>query len=889
MKLMVIDGNSIINRAYYGIRPLTTRDGLYTHAVFGFLTTLLRLEGEEAPDALCVTFDLHAPTFRHKASAAYKATRKPMPEELRMQVPVLKEVLDALNIPRYELEGWEADDLLGTISRKCGAAGWECVVVTGDKDSLQLINETTRVKLVSTRMGQTTTKDMTEAAFREAYGFAPIHMIDLKALMGDSSDNIPGVKGVGEKTAMGLVQMYGSIDHLYDHMPEIVTAPETPAKPGIVKKLAEGEAAARESYWLATIVTDAPLNFRPEENLRRSPGPEAYPLFLKLEFTKLIEKFGLSPNGAPAPEVRREAAVSVEQVTDPVRGAELLALWKVADHVSLLALPDCSAVGVFCEAGEGGAIMAELFFERYQGDWNGLLAGLFSEEVKKVSHGVKDLTRTLLENGLPAEGFVFDTALAAYLLDATAGSYDLQRLFVSYFNEELPKPLYLEPDAFSLLGDGASAAASLDSYVTAVDALYAVLVPRLREREQWGLFKTAELPLCRVLAEMERTGCGMDARALVDFGESLSAKIAGQEAAIYEMAEGAFNIQSPKQLGEVLFERLGLPHGKKTKTGWSTNADVLEKLRWQHPIVDAVLEYRQFTKLKSTYADGLLKAINPDGRVRTNFQMTVTATGRLSSTEPNLQNIPTRTDLGSEFRRMFTAAEGCVLVDADYSQIELRILAHIAGDEAMRAAFLAGGDFHAETAAKVFHVDREHVTHEMRRRAKAVNFGIVYGISAFSLSQDLGVTVAEAKAYMEAYFATFPGVRQYMDEVVRRARETGFVETLFHRRRDLPELASSKKNMQSFGERVALNMPIQGTAADVMKLAMAAVWKRLRAEQPEARLVLQVHDELIVECPEPKAEAVARLLEEEMENVVRLSVPLTAEAHWGRNWLEAKG
>ncbi len=888
MKLMAIDGNSILNRAYYGIRPLSTRDGLYTHAIYGFLTTLLRLEGEEAPDALCVTFDVHAPTFRHKADAAYKATRKAMPEELRMQVPVLKEVLDALNIPRYELAGWEADDLLGTISRTCAGAGWECVVVTGDKDSLQLIDGATKVKLVSTRMGQTTTVDYNEDVFREKYGFDPIHMIDLKALMGDSSDNIPGVKGVGEKTAMGLVQMYGSIDHLYARMPEIVTAPETPAKPGVVKKLTEGEADARHSYWLATIVTDAPLEFRPEDCLRKSPGAGAYPLFLRLEFSKLLEKFHLSAGAAPAAEAKPRAAVTVERVTDAARGEELLALWKQADHVSLLALPDCSALGVFCETGADSARMAELIFDGYQGDWNGLLARLFSAEVRKVSHNVKDLMRALLENGLPAEGFVFDTALAAYLLDATAGSYDLQRLFVSYFNEELPKPLYLEPEAFSLLGNE-EAAASLDSYVTAVEALYGVLAPRLRERDQWTLFETAELPLCRVLAEMERTGCGADARALAAFGERLSAQIAEQEAAIYDMAGGPFNINSPKQLGEVLFERLGLPHGKKTKTGWSTNADVLEKLRWQHPIVNAVLEYRQFAKLKSTYADGLLKAIDPDGRVRTNFQMTVTATGRLSSTEPNLQNIPTRTGLGSEFRRMFTAAEGHVLVDADYSQIELRILSHIAGDEDMQRAFLAGGDFHAETAAKVFRVDREAVTPEMRRSAKAVNFGIVYGISAFSLSQDLGVTVAEAKAYMDAYFATFPGVRRYMDAVVRQARETGYVETLLHRRRDLPELASSNKNMQAFGERVALNMPIQGTAADVMKLAMVAVWKRLRAERPQARLVLQVHDELIVECPADQAEEVARLLEEEMENVVQLAVPLTAEAHWGRNWLEAKG
>ena len=881
MKLMVIDGNSILNRAYYGIRPLTTRDGLYTHAIFGFLTTLLRMEGEEAPDAVCVTFDVHAPTFRHQAAETYKATRKPMPEELRVQVPVLKEVLDALNIPRYEKEGWEADDLIGTISRKCEAAGWDCVVVTGDKDSLQLITDHTMVKLVSTRMGQTTTKDMTEAAFREQYGFDPIHMIDLKALMGDSSDNIPGVPGVGEKTAMALIRQYGSIDNLYAKMPDI------DAKPAAIRKLAEGEESARTSYWLATIVTDAPLDFRPEDNLRRQPGPDAYPLFLKLEFTKLIEKFGLAP--AEAAAEKPDCAMAVERVTDPARAERLLALWRRADHVSVLALPDLTGLSVVCWTGADTGVTAELFFEKYQGDWNALLTALFSADIRKVSHNVKDLTRTLLENNLPAEGFLFDTALAAYLLDATAGSYDLARLFVSYFNEELPKPLYLEPDAFSLLGDAAAAEASLDSYAAAVDALYGVLAERIAERGQTDLLERIEMPLCRVLAEMEIAGCRVDAKALAAFGDLLAARSAELERQIYDLAGEEFNINSPKQLGEILFGKLGLPHGKKTKTGWSTNADVLEKLRYEYPIVGAVLEYRQYAKLKSTYADGLLKAMDPDGRVRTSFQMTVTATGRLSSTEPNLQNIPTRTDLGSEIRRMFIPAEGCVLVDADYSQIELRLLAHMAGDEAMIAAFRSGGDFHAETAAKVFHVAADQVTHEMRRQAKAVNFGIVYGISAFSLSQDIGVSVAEAKAYMEAYFATFPGVRRYMGAIVAKAKEQGYVETLFHRRRDLPELKSSNFNLRSFGERVALNMPIQGTAADIMKLAMAAVRERLRAELPEAKLVLQVHDELIVECPEPQAERAAALLKEEMERVVALSVPLTADAHWGKNWLEAKG
>ena len=884
MKLMAIDGNSIINRAYYGIRPLTTRDGLYTHAVFGFLTTLLRLREEEKPDAVCVTFDVHAPTFRHTADEAYKATRKPMPEELRMQMPVLKEVLDALNIPRYELEGWEADDLLGTISRKCEASDWECVVVTGDKDSLQLITDKTKVKLVSTRMGQTTTKDMTPAAFREQYGFDPIHMIDLKALMGDASDNIPGVPGVGEKTAMDLIQKYGSIETLYEKMPDIE------AKPAAIRNLAAGEESARHSYWLATIATDAPLEFRPEDNLVRDPGPAAYPLFLRLEFTKLIERFGLTAETAAQAAEKKAAdfTVTVEQVTEPQQAEQLLSLWRKADHVALLALPDLTGVSVVCGTGETTALTAELFFDQYQGDWNGLLRALFSADIKKVSHNVKDLMRTLLENGLPAEGFIFDTALAAYLLDATAGSYDLARLFVTYYNEELPKPLHLEKDAFSLLGDPAAAQASFDRYAAAVDALYETLVPKLREKDLWDLLQTVEMPLCRVLAEMELAGCRVDARALAAFGELLSARAGEIQQRIYDMAGEEFNINSPKQLGGILFDKLGLPHGKKTKTGWSTNADVLEKLRYEAPIVGAVLEYRQLTKLKSTYADGLLKAMDSDGRVRTSFQMTVTATGRLSSTEPNLQNIPTRTDLGSEIRKMFIPADGCVLVDADYSQIELRLLAHISGDEGMREAFLSGGDFHAETAAKVFHVAPQDVTHEMRRRAKAVNFGIVYGISAFSLSQDIGSTVAEAKAYMEAYFATFPGVRKYMDAVVEKARETGFVETLFHRRRDLPELTSSNRNLRAFGERVALNMPIQGTAADIMKLAMIAVWRRLKDDLPQARLVLQVHDELIVECPEADAPEVARILAEEMERVVTLSVPLTAEAHWGKNWLEAK-
>ena len=879
MKLMVLDGNSIINRSFYGIRPLTTRDGLYTHAVYGFLTTLQRLLDEEKPEGLCVTFDRREPTFRHEADADYKATRHAMPEELAVQMPVLKQVLDAMDIPRYELVGFEADDLIGTISRRCEAAGWDCIIVTGDKDSLQLVTEHTKVKLVSTRMGQTTTKDMTPGTFREQYGFDPIHMIDLKALMGDTSDNIPGVPGVGEKTAMALVQRYGSIDEIYRLLPDIE------AKPAAIRKLQAGEDAARHSYWLATIVTDAPLAFDPAENVRRPFRPELYDLLLKLEFQKLIDRYGLRP--AAQTEEKPDCTATAEELLTAAQAEEFLALWRAADCVAVYALPDLSALAVECEAADGSRA-AELYADRYEGDWQALLTALFSGDIKKAAHNVKDLMAALLAQGLPIEGFVFDTALAAYLLDATAGSYDLQRLFVAYYNEELPRPVHLEPDAFSMLGDRAAAAAALLSYTAAVAALRETLAPKLRELELEPLYYDVELPLCAVLARMEQRGFLIDRAALAQFGETLQTSITQLEQQIYAAAGAPFNINSPRQLGKVLFEDMQLPHGKKTKTGWSTNADVLDKLRGV-PIVADVLQYRQYAKLKSTYADGLLKAVSPDGRIRTSFQMTVTATGRLSSTEPNLQNIPTRTELGSQMRRMFVAAPGNVLVDADYSQIELRLLAHISGDEAMCRAFRSGEDFHTLTAARVFHVEPQDVTPEMRRRAKAVNFGVVYGISPFSLSQDIGVTVAEAKEYMERYFQTYTGVRAYMDRIVEQARADGYVETLMHRRRALPELKSSNHNLRAFGERVALNMPIQGTAADLMKLAMVRVERRLADEGLAAQLIMQVHDELIVECPKDEAARVQALLEEEMSGVMTLAVPLPAEAHCGKNWLTAKG
>ena len=907
MKLMVIDGNSIINRAFYGIRMLTTRDGTPTNAVYGFINILLKLLEEESPDALCVTFDRKAPTFRHLAYEGYKAQRKGMPDELAAQLPLLKQLLEAMNIPRYELDGWEADDLIGTISVKDTAAGWETVIVTGDKDSLQLVTDTVRVKLISTRMGQTTEKDMTPQAFQEAYGFAPIHMVDLKALMGDASDNIPGVKGIGEKTATGLIQMYGSIDHLYDHMPDIVTAPKTPAKPNVVKKLQEGEAQARMSYDLALIRCDAPIDFSPQDNRRRDPDSAAlYELLLQLEFSKLIDKLGLkAPQGELAQQTQVSGTCTSEEVTHRARAEELLALWREQESVDVLALPTLDAVVVEHRETDVDSHAALLRADRLEG-YNEVLKALFAPDIKKNTHDVKSLLSQLLAEGIQGGGFVFDTALAAYLLSPTDGSYDLEKLGITYFNREYPKAkdTYLAPDAFSPLsplqaalpldsGDqeeaSVRAVGAMFSHCALIGALKGVMAPRLAELGMEKLYYEVELPLCPVLAEMEQIGMLVDRGALAAFGQMLDERIRADEAAICDLAGEHFNVNSTQQLGHILFDKLGLPPVKKTKTGYSTSAEVLDKLRGSHPIIDVILEYRQYAKLKSTYVDGLGKVIAPDGRIHTSFQNTVTATGRLSSTEPNLQNIPVRTELGAELRKMFVPAPGCMLVDADYSQIELRLLAHIAGDERLIAAFQSGEDIHTATAAQVFRVPASEVTHEMRRRAKAVNFGIVYGISDFSLAQDIGVTRKEARAYMDRYFETYSAVHAYMQQVVEQAKADGYVSTLLGRRRWLPELKSSNFNLRSFGERVALNMPIQGTAADIIKLAMIHVRDALIQAGLKARLVLQVHDELIVECPEEEAEQVKALLTEKMESVMKLSVPLRADSNAGKSWAQAKG
>ena len=849
MKLMILDGNSIINRAFYGIRMLNAPDGTPTNAVYGFLSTFRRVFDLAQPQAVCVAFDVHAPTFRHEQYALYKAQRKPMPEELAVQMPLLKQTLDYMGVRRLELAGWEADDLLGTVARRCEAAGWTCDVVTGDKDSLQLITDSTHVFNVKTRMGQTDTIEYTPERFREEYGFDPIRMIDLKALMGDSSDNIPGVPGIGEKTAKDLLVRFGTVADIYRDLDAL------DIKPGVRKKLTEGRESAQLSFDLATIRTDAPIDFALESAVwDHDYQPELYDWFRRLNFTSLSEKWGLQPaDGAGAPS----SALPSVDVADSAALRALEQAVTAAPCVAVLA-PDGLDTLTLCD----GKACYALSWAQLGDDYNAFLRLLFSARVRKAGHNIKDLMRALLDEGLPTDGFVFDTALAAYLLDATAGSYDLPRLAQTYLGEELP-------DA------------------QAVWALQPVLHEKMDAQAMLPLYTDVELPLCPVLARMEQAGFLVDRKALYDFGESLTSSIEQLQQSIWALAGEPFNIQSPKQLGHVLFDQLMLPAGKKTKTGWSTNAAVLEKLRGKHPIIDQILDYRTLTKLKSTYADGLLKEISADGRIHTNFQMTVTATGRLSSTEPNLQNIPVRRELGAQIRKMFVASPGKVLVDADYSQIELRLLAHIANDETMIAAFRSGEDIHAVTASQVFGVPLAEVTPLQRSHAKAVNFGIVYGISAFSLAQDIGVFQSEAKAYTDSYFAKYHGVRAYMTRVVEQAKADGYVTTLFGRRRDLPELKSSNFNLRSFGERVALNMPIQGTAADIIKAAMVRVDARMRAEHLQARLLLQVHDELIVECPAEEAETVKAILVDEMEHVVDYRVPLLVDAKIGASWAEA--
>ncbi len=837
MKLMILDGNSVINRAYYGIRPLTTKDGLYTQAIFGFLNILQRMLNQEEPEALCVAFDLHGPTFRHARYDGYKATRHGMPEELAMQMPWMKAVLRAMNIPIFEVQGWEADDVIGTVAKACAEKQWDCVIVTGDRDQLQLVDERVRVKFVSSKAGRTNTVDYTPERFREEYGFDPIRLIDLKALMGDSSDNIPGVAGVGPKTATELLVKYGTLQGVYDHLDE--------TKGKLREKLENGRDSALLSYDLATIVCQAPINFAPENCLRREPNQgELYDLFVKLEFVKLIDRYGLRPQ-----------AVEAQKVQAPAKCG---------------ALPEGQACAVLFDAEGANAAFASadgvhtVTVEDHLEQIQRVLAG----DSLKICFDVKQLLRQLHARGLELSEPAEDAALAAYLLDPTASTYTIDKLATRYLDRDT--------------------GAELAEQAQALWQLWPALQERIRAEGLSRVYRQIDLPLCRTLARMEEVGVHADRAGLEEFGRMLSQRIAALEREVYAYAGETFNINSTKKLGEILFEKLELPPVKKTKTGYSTNAEVLEKLKDKHPIVERIMDYRMLTKLKSTYADGLLKVIGEDGRIHTTFQNTVTATGRLSSTDPNLQNIPVRTELGAKIRKMFVPREGWVLVDADYSQIELRVLAHIADDKNMQKAFLSGADFHAATAAQVFGVPLEEVTPQLRRNAKAVNFGIVYGISKWSLAEDIGVAPWEAEAYINSYLAQFSGVRDYMHEIVELARRQGYVDTLFGRRRWIPELKSGNFNVRSGAERIALNTPIQGSAADIIKLAMIQVDAALQEQALQARLVLQVHDELIVECPAWEAEQVMRLVTDKMQNVCHLAVPLIAEAKMGDSWYDAK-
>ena len=843
MKLLILDGNSVINRAYFGVRPLTNREGLYTHAIYGFLNILEKLEKEEQPDAVCVAFDLHGPTFRHLKYDGYKATRHGMPEELRMQMPVMKDVLRAMNIPIYECQGWEADDVIGTVGRICSNNGWECVIATGDRDSLQLIDENVHVKLVISKPGQTTATLYTEEKFREEYGFEPKKMVDLKALMGDSSDNIPGVAGVGPKTATELLMKFGSLDGVYENLSD------ASIRPKLREKLEENKDNAYLSYDLATIRPEAPIDFEPKDAIVQPYNkPELYALFQRLEFVKLIDKYGLRSAAVEAPR-KVDAPVALPR-------CEELPAEKLPCAVYLA---EDGTLGIAWE--KGVYVMTPMEVQMACD----CLLGRFD----CICHDMKTTMHRLDELGLCYGEFSFDTALAAYDLNPSASDYPISKLATNFLGTNVDD------------GDAAACAEALWQ-------LKSVLWEELGKQGMQELYTTIELPLCSVLYRMEREGVAIDRQQLEQFDQMLAQRIDACEKVIFGYSEEVFNINSTKQLGELLFEKLGLPPVKKTKTGYSTNAEVLEKLKDKHPIIPAIMDYRMLTKLKSTYAEGLMKVIGEDGRIHTTFQNLVTATGRLSSTEPNLQNIPVRTDLGAEIRKMFVPKDGYVLVDADYSQIELRVLAHISDDAVMQKAFIEGQDIHTVTAAQVFGVAPEAVTSLQRRHAKAVNFGIVYGISEFSLSEDIGVSRWEARDYIDNYLANYSGVRQYMKQVVADARESGFTQTMFGRKRYIPELSASNFMVRQGAERMALNTPIQGIAADLIKLAMIRVDAALAKEYPQAKLLLQVHDELIVECPEEIAPEVAKLVSREMEGIAALKVPLTAEAKIGKSWYEAK-
>lgn len=844
MKLLAIDGNSIINRAFYGIKLLTTKSGRYTNAVYGFINILNRLIADENPDGVAIAFDLKKPTFRHLKYPEYKAGRHATPPELLEQFAPLKEWLTAMGYAVVECEGFEADDILGTLADLCEKSGDECVIATGDKDSLQLISDNVRVVLSATRQGKPEMISYDKAALFEKYGLSPEQMIELKALMGDSSDNIPGVAGVGEKTATALISKYGNIDYIYDNLDTLeITA-------GVRAKLEAGRESAFFSRWLGTISRQAPIDTKVDSYKAKDIDKAAVATIMtELEFFGLMEKMGISASHASPKESAPAAAITEVSAEEFMSSNHSIVSLVLGDYGFGACDDTCAA---FLSFGEGFSLLAD-------------------KNIAKSVYDIKNTYKFAKKNGTTPENVVFDCMLAGYICNPSSKSYELDRLAAEYGAEGA--------DGFSdpLVRDAVMAS-----------RVFPLLKAELEKTNQYDLMMKIELPLATVLGDMELCGVLVDKEAIISHGQDLEQRLALLEEEIYSLAGKQFNIRSPKQLGVVLFEDLGLPVKKKKASGYSTDAEVLEELKFAHPVVEKIIEHRALAKLKSTYCDSLSQAVEEDGRIRSTFNQTETRTGRISSLEPNLQNIPVRTNEGKIFRKFFIAPEGRTLIDADYSQIELRVLAHMANDETMCEAFTSGTDIHTTTAAQVFSMPIDFVTPEMRSRAKAVNFGIVYGIGAFSLAKDIGVSNREAKEYIENYLATFKGVDRFMKNTIENAKADGFVTTEFSRRRYLPELSASNHAVRAFGERVARNAPIQGTAADIIKIAMVNVFARLEKEGLDAKLILQIHDELILEAADKDASRAAQLLKEEMENAAKLKVALTVDVNTGKSWYEAK-
>ena len=882
-KIMLIDGNSIVNRAFYGVPLLTNGEGRYTNGVYGFLNILFKLLDEEQPDYLAVAFDLHAPTFRHRTFDGYKGTRKGMPEELREQMPLLKEVLQAMHIPIFEQEGFEADDILGTLSALAEKNGIVPVVVSGDRDLLQLAGETLKVRIPKTKGGRTETEDYYAADVQAKYGVTPAEFIDMKALMGDASDNIPGVPGIGEKTAAKIITQYHDIETAIAHAAEI--------KP---KKASENLAAyqeqARLSKFLATIVRDMPLEWD-KETLKIGDmfNQTAYELVKRLEFKSMFSRF---EGSASAP---KQAEQTYRFVADREGAKEVLAALKKGEVGYAFVYENEEGQGLALYQEQLGGVWMEASMAFLMQELLEIFQPFFADSAyRKIGHDVKKDIRFLRSYGYDGFTAEFDTAIGAYILNATGSSYEYDDIAAAFLNETYPS----QGEVFGKGRTKKTFAVLPEAERTAYGARQAeiffrarkVMEERLAENEQKSLFYDMEMPLIYVLADMEKYGIKVDKAALLAYQKRLGESLDGMEEEIYALAGEKFNINSPKQLGVILFEKLGLKGGKKTKTGYSTAADVLEKLRTAHPIVERILHYRQLAKLKSTYADGLLAVMDAETeKIYSTFNQTITATGRISSTEPNLQNIPVRLELGRELRKIFIpeSAEFCFL-DADYSQIELRVLAHISGDESLIAAFKSNQDIHRMTASQVFHVPFDEVTPLQRSNAKAVNFGIIYGKGAFSLGQDLGISRKEAEEYINAYFARYPKIKTFMEDTIKNGTKNGYVSTLWNRRRNMPELQSSNFMQRAAGERAAMNMPIQGTAADIIKLAMIKVHRALQEGGYRSRLILQVHDELLIEAYKEEKEAVAKILKENMEHAADLLVPLDVDVHEGASWFEAK-